>query len=97
MWPQVIRVAAVGGLLFAANVITALTVTYVANATNVMGLGWLVLALWLLYAASAFVLARKYISIDLFLVGALVVAVLSYWAHALVGFYLLGWTGLLKE
>lgn len=74
----------------------ALLFTYVANSTNVRGLGISALLLWIAVSVGAGLLFRRKLS-PLLIVGIVFAAfVLSFIAYFFVGHFGLGWTGLLK-
>ncbi len=74
----------------------ALLFTHLANATNTRGLGLVAFALWLVVAVTAGGLYRQKLS-PLVIVAVVCAAfVISIIAYILIGYFGLGWTGLIK-
>ncbi len=97
---RILNISKTASCLLAAIVVCqtgiALLLTYLANATNTRGLGVIAFALWLVVAVVAGLLYRRKLpSLVLF---AIICAAffLSFIAYILIGYFGLGWTGLMK-
>ena len=73
-----------------------LLLTYVANVTNTRRLGFVAFALCLVVGGAAGFLYRRKLSRQIIVVVLWFACFLSFIAYSLIGYYLLGWTGVMK-
>lgn len=75
----------------------AILITYVANRTNTSRLGILVLFIWLLVSITTGLWYRRKLGSSVVSCVLLAAWVFSFVAYILIGYFGLGWTGLIKS
>jgi hypothetical protein len=96
MWAVAGDVICAVGVLLLIQPGVALWLAHLANATNTMGMAWAALCLWIVVSVAVFVLYRNRIPLAVRVPVMLGCFVLSVYVYILVGYHVLGWTGLRK-
>jgi len=93
----IITVSKLLSLVVVAQTAAAIAVTYVANRTNTSRLGIVVLLLWLLLSTATGLWYRRKLTSLVVLCALFLAWVFSFAAYILIGYFGLGWTGLIKS
>lgn len=94
---QVATVSRFLSLVLVVQTTVAIVITYVANRTNTSRLGIVVLLLWLLLSTTTGLWYRRKLASWVVLCALLLAWVFSFAAYILIGYFGLGWTGLIKR
>lgn len=94
---QMTMVSRLFSLVVVAQTAAAIAITYVANRTNTPRLGIVVLLLWLLLSTATGLWYRRKLTSVVVSCALFLAWVFSFGAYILIGYFGLGWTGLIKS